>query len=239
MRASHAAFDTLHRRWGHRAVTHGGRVLVGLLLVDLVFIVLHVFYDPTAAGLSGDVRVRLDKDRGYSEIFGYAQLLVAAVGLWVVHRRSRAPVHAAWAFVLVILVLDDAGAFHERLGNRVASLGLGQAIGELVVFGAVGLVLLGLVVVCHRRSLAIARADSTVLLLLLGGLVLVGVVFDLVHRSLSGPLSDVATVAEDGSELILMSVIAAFTGVVLATTGTTFRATRAATPYLSDRRTRP
>lgn len=70
-------------------------------------------------GAFGSDRWDADLHRSATELLGYGFLLIAVglfLRLYVVH---AAPVHAAWAGALTLLVLDDALFLHERTGTCV------------------------------------------------------------------------------------------------------------------------
>ena len=164
----------------------------------------------------------VERDRGVPEIVGYLLLGVAAVGLVVLGRSRRRPVFHAWAALYALVLLDDEMMVHER-GARILLRLLdapaeiagvrAQDLGELTVWG--GLVVLPLIAVAvlHRRGDAGARAVSRALGVLLGALVLFGVVIDQLHSMFLDGIAVVGPVTgafEDGGELVVMSLLAAF-----------------------------
>lgn len=95
------------------------RVVLLLALGDLVVVLLHlaeVRVGPLGPDWFPSGRLRLNRDRGLAESWGYAQTALAVVLLLVVHQRVRQPLALAWAGVLTVVVLDDALALHERIG---------------------------------------------------------------------------------------------------------------------------
>ncbi len=83
--------------------------------------------------------------------------------------------------------------------------------GELLVIAGVAGVLFLLVALAHRRADAPARADSRRLLLLLLLLGVFGVAFDLIHSMAgAGTPAALAALVEDGGEMVMMSLIAAY-----------------------------
>jgi hypothetical protein len=164
----------------------------------------------------------VERDRGIPELFGYALLLVAIGGLLVLGRRRSRPVLYAWAATFGLILLDDQMMVHER-GGRILVRLLGspaeifgvraQDVGELVVWGALAVLPLVAVVVLHRLSDAPTRRVSTALGVVLGALVLFGVVFDQLHSMFLDGLPVAGPIAgafEDGGELAVMAVLAAF-----------------------------
>lgn len=164
----------------------------------------------------------VERDRGIPELYGYALLAVAIVGLVVLGRRRSRPVLYAWAATFALILLDDQMMVHERggrilvrlLGSPTEILGVrAQDIGELAVWGGLALLPLLAVVVLHRLSDAPTRRVSAALGVLLGALVLFGVVFDQLHSMFLDGLPVAGPIAgtfEDGGELAVMAVLAAF-----------------------------
>jgi hypothetical protein len=191
-------------------------LIAAIVAIDLLLIALHPTYQAGRDGWRGDVRFRLDKDRGYAEFFGALQLVTASTLLlhsW--SRRRTAPVMFAWSLSFVALVVDDLFSLHERGGERLRSSledlagSNAQQAGELVVFACIGAAIAASVALTHRRSDRSARLWSwrlgIGLVLLMGA----GLGLDVVH-SLAEDGSAVAgalTIAEDGGEMIAMTLI--------------------------------
>lgn len=215
--------DTSARPHSERRLTHerAVRVLLVLWSLDVLMMLLHAIYlltttTPPAGRLSHDL-LAIDQDRGLAEWYGYVKLSVVVVGLliWAVRHRSRAML--AWAAAFGYVLLDDAMLVHEALGSSLASavsfpsvLGLReQDLGELLVWLAAGLVLGTAVLVAHRRSQGAERRTSLALGVLFGLLIFCGLVLDMVHQALGGNrwLNALLTLAEDGGELLVVSVV--------------------------------
>jgi hypothetical protein len=164
----------------------------------------------------------IERDRGYPELFGYALLGIAVVGLLVLGRLRCRPSLYAWAATFALVLLDDEMMIHERGGRIVVRLlgspaeifGLrAQDLGELVVWGGLAVLPLLAVVVLYRRSDRIGRELDHALAFLLGALVLFGVVVDQLHSMFLDGIPVIGPVTgaiEDGGELVVLSVLAAF-----------------------------
>lgn len=195
----------------HRTVV---ALLLFLLTVDVLLISAHVTIKII------DVReflLDLGVDRGYGEFWQYLKYLATALLLVAIAVSTRWAVAFAWIAVTVYLALDDALGLHEGAGARIAPFlpGLGSNgihVGELIWLGTVGALLTVVVALAHRRTHARGRAVSVILGCLFGGLIVFGVVVDAIHHLLlrddffDAPL----TALEDGSELLLMSLVVAF-----------------------------
>lgn len=177
---------------------------------------------PAAAEWLATSEWSVERDRGIPELYGYALLTIGIVGLVVLGRRCSRPVLHAWAATFALILLDDQMMVHER-GGRILVRLLGspteifgvraQDVGELTVWAGLALLPLLAVVVLHRLSDVPTRRVSAALGVLLGALVLFGIVFDQLHSMFLDGLPVAGPVAgafEDGGELAVMAVLAAF-----------------------------
>jgi len=211
---------------GTRApVARPSLVLVVLLVADLVLIAASL--EAQRRGWS-DGRYRqwlLRAEGGWPEQFGYAKQAGCAALLLLVWRRTGHGVFAAWAAVFAYALADDRLQIHERVGGFLARrlplpqevAGLReQDLGELAVWGLVGVVLLVVVAALHRRSPEHVRATSRGVAVVVAGYAFFGVVVDQFHTlTLGGPLDRGLGVLEDGGELVLLSVAVWYAGALL------------------------
>lgn len=197
-------------------------LLIVLLLTIPVFVTGHVAHGRSSIGFfTQDPRWSVDVDRSYIEISGYLQLAVSVALLLGMSRRwRRAPVLAAWAGALAVVVLDDSLTWHERAGEWLASrldlpaaLGLrGVDFGELLFWGALGVAVLAGLGLTHRRSSDAARGVSWQLLALIVLLACFSVGVDMVHAALMGlsidlPLSTLEAAGEVGAMSAILAYI--------------------------------
>lgn len=101
---------------------------------------------------------------------------------------------------------------HERAGALLGGrFGFSPHLGELVWLLGLATVVGLAVVVLHLRARGPARAVSAVLVGLAAGLFACGVVLDFVHAEATTPVLDpYVTLAEDGGEIAVMSLVVAF-----------------------------
>lgn len=217
-------------------------VLIVLLMVDAVFVILHIIhvlsleYGGDSSSLFTDPRLSLGTDRGYAEWFGYGKLLFSAIVLFLLYRRVKGPAYLAWSFGLLVVLVDDSFMVHERLGREFAyrlalrpAFGLrAQDFGELAAWTTLAVPLLTTLVLAHHRSVPEARRDSRVLFLLLLALVFFGAVVDMVHIPLTGWAERVAEITEEGGELAVLS------GIVAHVVGSTLRHRHAVRAHESE-----
>lgn len=194
-------------------------ILVTLLAVDTFLIGGHVLHDVWGHGPFSLVRLSLAYEGGFATQFGVAKLLTAAGIMWLIARRTLAPIDVAWAFTLVIVALDDLLMIHEGLGGLfVAWFDLPGLfgrdplpLGELIVWASMGSVVLVLLFAAHKRSPLEARKRSLRIAGLVALLAFFAVVVDAANSFLfEGSVETFTLPVEDGGELIVMTLILAY-----------------------------
>ncbi len=184
---------------------HDIGIFLILLTIDAVFLALHaghVRYDRPGSGMW-----LISRDRGFPEIWQYGKEAAIVALLIGSYRRVRSPVHLAWATTFAYFLIDDSLEVHETLGDIVASaLDLGEPfgiegrdIGQILVSGSVGLVLLTLLAATTLADRSPARALTVRLLPVLAAIGFFGVVADVID------VIDVLGLVEDGGEMVAMS----------------------------------
>ncbi|MBL4645341.1 MAG: hypothetical protein COA52_18800 [Hyphomicrobiales bacterium] len=204
-----------------------------LLVLDLLFIVIFLINGISIALLGSGEKFppfwSLAADYSAPEFFGYAKLLITSVLLFSVFKRSRIPIFASWAFIFFVLLLDDSLQLHEFGGEWVSGLMPDQQawygiqlhhFGELFIWAVLGLICLIVLVTGIVKSKGQASHYTRLFLLAVFGLILCGVVIDLLssfdfimhpenQTMMTQILHGVLIVAEDGGELVFMSLAAA------------------------------
>ena len=186
--------------------------LVVLLLVDAVFMILHVYNrllpDPNILFL-------VDHDGGYSEYYQYLKEYWIAVALLAVFWLTKEKVYAVWGMLFLYLLLDDALQIHEAVGDAAArywsdsgALGLRiQDFGELAVSAAVGgIFALAVLYYYHQGGNEIRRVSQNLGLMLVA-LAFFGIAIDLLYAVYFEQIRGLALL-EDGGEMVIMSVLA-------------------------------
>lgn len=183
-----------------------------LLLVDIALITAHLMRAYT--GTPESAAFDLGLDRGYGEFLQYAKCVWAILLLGMLFARIRSAVFVVWAVVFAYLAVDDALQVHERVGGAIRSRIPGepesaQHLGELGFFVLIGMLVVGVVLLLHRRTPPFARSVSTTLLALLAALAFCGVVFDAIGALfLQGTAWSIPlTVLEDGGETLVMTAV--------------------------------
>lgn len=176
-------------------------VLSVLLGVDALLLVLHLATSTLAFDIS--------RDYGVAEIFSYAELL--AIVLLLVRAGSR-----PWAVVFGYLLVDDLLRLHEFFGeglvrlvddpNRHLVAGVRtEDLGELAIQVAVGIPLLVMLAVHHRRGSPASRRTDRIFALLLVVMTTFAVGVDLIAVTFTS-----LTLLEDTGELVTLSIITAY-----------------------------
>jgi hypothetical protein len=198
--------------------------LVLLIAADLAFIVLHVIYTETS--LLRGRPFSLEADNGIPEAYQYVKQFWIALCMGALFHRTRAVVYTGWTLVFAFLLMDDAFQFHEHFGHWLggqyqlpAIFGLRpDDIGELLFAAAIGSVTALLIGFGFWRGDSHARVVSRDMALLVIALAVLGVGVDIVHviAYFKGSLlAQFLLLLEDGGELIVVSLMAAYTFNVL------------------------
>jgi hypothetical protein len=206
-------------------------MLVLLVLADVTLILLNVAAVLAfKAELIAEVPelLKVTHDLSVPEDFNYAKWAVIVVALLWMAFRDRWLTPVLWAVVFMMILLDDAFQVHEWLGHDVAiALGLpsnsllyGDDFGELVVFGLMGLVALGIAVTSFAQKGPLARVMTLRYALVVVALGFFGVGVDAFHQmvvhAVTGSffetiLPQLMALFEDGGEMIVGSVALALT----------------------------
>lgn len=194
-----------------------------LLALDLAFILLHIVVRSLNL-FPNEPQFLINHDGGYAEQFQYVKLGLVFLGLGWLAIRQRSRIFFTWAGIFLYILLDDALELHERIGVQLGTAwqlpaisGLrGQDLGELLVFASVGIISLGALVWSYRTERHLATRQTSVYLFVLLLLFSVfGGVVDMIHFAVSAIASPLwlqrsLTILEDGGEMVMISVIAAF-----------------------------
>ncbi len=206
-------------------------LLVALLAVDCAFITANLLAAIAVnAALIDHVPLwlKITEDREPPEDFNYLKWLVILAALLWMAIRDRWLAPALWALVFAMIFSDDAFQLHENLGEWVStSLSIsdgaflyGRDVGEMLVFGTMGLITLAIVFFLFTRPDAPTRQMSWRYLVIVLCLGTVGVAVDAIHSVLShltgGDLFGTLTrqalgMIEDGGEMLVGSFAVALT----------------------------
>jgi hypothetical protein len=210
------------------------RLLWLLLIADTLFIIMHIFnrleiFSPV---FSSDV-FAVTYDRGLGEAFQYVKefwiaLLFASL---VVFRHKIA--YLGWSLLYTYFLLDDMFSFHENIGKQLATLaGYSPSttlfnnlragdLGELAVSFVAALVTFSLIAVSYKLGDEETKKVFNDLFILLAILIFFGVALDIVDRLFnSRMLKGALGLAEDGGEMLIMSVIFWYTYILTRAKGT-------------------
>ncbi|MDO4259341.1 MAG: hypothetical protein Q4C87_07460 [Actinomycetaceae bacterium] len=187
---------------------------IALAVTDLLFIALHlVVWQPFAP----DSLLHIGAEQSYSEIFQIVKYIMAMTFFGVaayVHKQSFL---AWWVLIVIILLIDDALGMHESWGGRIAEYlpdflkgPLAYSWGEVTYFSigaafVMVILLLSHFLWCPPEMKTLHRFC----ILILCALAFVGIVIDFMHTHFStSPRRELFfTVLEDGSEMLLLSLL--------------------------------
>lgn len=184
-----------------------------LLAGDLVLISADVLQ---RISLLSDDRFLVTREGGFGEMFQYAKAATASLWLALLAVRRPSATPATWAMLLAVVVIDDALAVHERIGVRMAAAlglpGVGTVrpnhVGELLFFGFMGIVFGGALIAAWRFGQNRDRMLTLALMPSFGALAICAVVLDAISSlTRRSPLAPAFALAEDGGEMIALSVL--------------------------------
>lgn len=205
-------------------------ILLLLLTLDIGFMLLGaVAYFAKLASLISDIpaELKITVDGALPEMLGYVKWVIIIVSLVWLTIRDRWLVPFRWALVFFMVLIDDSLQEHESLGAMIAgSLPLpaslqsqSQDIAEVLVFGAMGIVVVLLTATLFTRNGHVARALSIRFMLIIVFLAFFGVALDFLHQSIrlftegtfaAEFLPQFFALLEDGGEMIMASIATAF-----------------------------
>lgn len=221
--ATHDSSDT-SRRWF--SLSKIGLLLLGMLAVDLLFMATTLMHD---WHWIEDIRWSAEHDRGFGELFMYAQelaLIVLCVLLW---KRTRQMFALVWASIFMFLFADDAFQMHENLGwmfaqwSQIETQGTmrGQDYGEMVAWAPFLVVFSVMVLSSHWYSDRRHRLFLWGLYVLAAGLVGFGVGLDILSRVYNfWGHTNIVSMLEDGGEMVVVSLMLAYLLYSVSSTGT-------------------
>ena len=194
------------------------KLLFLLLATDIAFITLHILHIYT--DLLPDSLYSLAMPRSYSEFFQYTKELWIAIILLAAGIRLRSSLYFSFSALFLYFLVDDSFELHETTGKYLAdtlffqpAFGLRPVdFGEMLVSGAIGLPLLGLIALAYLKSVTATRQVAHILFGLIVLTVFFGVIVDMAEIMVNQPaISRILVIVEDGGEMIVMSIITAFT----------------------------
>ena len=205
-------------------------ILLLLLTVDVSFMLLDAAaFLAEKAALISDIpdELKITRDGALPEMLGYVKWAIIIVALVWLAIRDLWSVPFRWALVFLMVLIDDSLQEHETIGAMIAdSLPLpaslqsqSQDIGEVMVFGAMGLIAILLTATLFTRNGPVARALSIRFMLIIVFLAFFGVALDFLHQSIrlltegsfaAQFLPQVFALLEDGGEMVMASIATAF-----------------------------
>lgn len=205
------------------------KMLLALLVLDLVFIGVFVFYGVQQVISDNPAKFpqmwSLAADYSIPEFFGYAKLALSAVFLFAAFRMTNHLIWWSWSIIFALLMADDMLQLHEYGGEWIAGfmpfksiVGIeAHHIGELTLYALLAAIALVVLIKGVLRTPAVTVAKSGFFLIVVMGLVVCGVGIDLISSAsyfqdtdagtaVSKTLYGVLIIAEDGGESIFMTL---------------------------------
>jgi len=204
------------------------RLVLTLITIDASFIVLYLvialLHFSLGFKILPDFLWKIETDNTLPEIFNYLKLSFIVASLTLVYWRTSIPAFLALAVVFSLICLDDMFRLHETGGellidhfNFQAAFGLqAQDFGELGTWAALGLVSVAILTIGTLRSPRTVWPYVSFFVVIIVGLMITAIGIDLIgsaiefNMSESGVLakilSGISDLAEDGGEMIVVSV---------------------------------
>jgi hypothetical protein len=204
-----------HNRNERRIARATGAIVCGLVLLHVfTLIVLKLGYDQAWTRCAC---LRLDEDGSYAELFNYAQVGACAFLLGRCFRLTGERMYIGWALVFLFIVLDDSLMLHERFGEILTSNfvlpvlpGLrGQDTGELIVWGAMSVLLLPPLIYGLRAKTRESAGFAALFAIIFAALVFFAVGVDMLSIAVghwSRYADELLAIVEDGGEIVVMAV---------------------------------
>jgi hypothetical protein len=193
------------------------KLLFLLVLADIVFIILHIFYVYTPHLPSR--YFSLTFDGGHSEFFQYTKFFWIMILFFVTAVRWRRLIYTIFSFLFLYFLIDDSFALHEGYGAFIAdffhftpAFGLRAVdLGELAVSGLFGILFLAAIGIAYALSTTTDRRVANEIIILVILLGVFGVVFDMIEIVVPDVgISRILRIFEEGGEMIVTSFILFF-----------------------------
>ncbi len=187
------------------------KLLILLLLADVVFLCIHVFY---MMDLVTGSHFSIAKDLGYAEVYQYIKEYWIVLLLFIMAIKRTHIIYFAWSTLFMYLLLDDSLQIHERLGGYLANYfelqpGFNlraQDFGELSVSILFGSLLFLFIGCSYLFSDTVAKQISKHLFILVLSVAFFGVLVDMLQVAIPWG-KYIWEFIEDGGEMLIMSII--------------------------------
>jgi hypothetical protein len=159
----------------------------------------------------------LSEEEALGEWFEDLLLIAAAAAMLRLWWHSRTPVHGAVGLILIWLAADNGLALHEGAGAALAPMLMPLAgaraadLGEVIAFAGIGCAALVLIILAALRSPREATVSAGIPVLFLAAAAAFAVGVDFIDQlDWPGSVSLALGFAEDGGELIMLSLACAY-----------------------------
>jgi hypothetical protein len=196
---------------------NSAEILLLLLVSDFLVILAHLAFKLFSSGNSSYWLI--GQDRSFGESFQYFKefWLFCSFAILTKIRSERS--YLALSLLFLYLFVDDAFFIHERVGELIAkrlnfqaAIGLRSVdFGEMIVNAIAGLFFVSVIGCAYKFGSQRFRSVCKRIAVLVGCLAFFGVVVDelsiMVSNSPLRPIKGAFELAEDGGEMIVMSVL--------------------------------
>lgn len=196
-----------------------------LILADSALLVVHLLHKLTVYYLKSNglflynPLFAIETDLGLAESFQYVKEFWIFLMLCALARKYSQLSYLSWGSLFFYILLDDAGQIHERLGRLISSyfhfhslFGMGaDDMGQLCVYSLVGLLFFLLLLPALLQGYKDFRRFSLQWGMIFAALTFCGVGIDAINIA-DQPLwiRGLATLLEEGGEMVVMSVAVAY-----------------------------
>ncbi len=194
-----------------------------ILVIDLLFIIAHLTIG-VIASLDPNFKwtlyepIMVTTEKGYPEYFQFVKYTSIILALGLIINKEKAKNYIFWISLFILLFLDDSLEIHEKAGIIIGEnitfkpfYGLReQDIGELIYAGAMGLLVVFIMVLSFKNSNKLFKRTSIDISILLVIFLFFGIVIDFAHVLFNSNeyVSFILGWLEDSGEMILLSLIA-------------------------------
>ena len=195
-------------------------LLVVLVTIDALLIFIHAVLGVlvlTDVSATYPERLRIDRDWGLGEIFGYMKWLWIAGILLSRFRQTNALIFLGLGSLCLLALADDGLQLHENFAETIfPRLGLHTVFpagsGEVVFLALAGLLVFAPLLIGWLRAGPALRHQLVPFLILFGGVVFCVAIVDFIHTQLPDQslTAGLLGILEDGGEMVFLSMMVSY-----------------------------
>lgn len=188
-------------------------LLILLLSADIFLILLNSLWSLYS---HSPILIVVSADGSYPEFYQYLKEFWIVCLILSIYKQNKEIGYLAWAVLFFYMLLDDCLEIHEKFGGIIEEyFGLNSIpidIGELSATAFIALFIFSFLGISYYYGKDIFKRVSREILVFILLIVFFGVFVDTVHSALhlSRALDFLASIIEDGGEMIAMSITASY-----------------------------